>query len=683
MKRIVIALTIGCCFTATAASLTQTTKKTSLASSSSPQHEQQQQHKHKLGFGAMVSGSSDDDHEGLSLENKKKKKSNSSSYFSSSSSSGRLGASNNKNRNKPNTSLDAELELEKDEHLLEHLQKSLVENIQTQERETLRIVQKKVDEQDIENLRDEELTEEDLGITHTHRDNDLIVVDDANNNNNNNNIEGDNGSDLGFKEDDLRKSKTTKPSSSSSSFEDSILTDISKELDEVIEDGKSSSSLTTSMQTAKTTTTKTAETENNNKDIPRAAAFASMDEDLKDVLDAVHTIDNDDKKVSTSSLKKRDRREETLGWTEADAANIDPQNILENAQSGVRALVLNPETVHDLKEKFEDMKSKGEVPVEGNWKKFDAEAKEEKKQQKEAKKMEKIAEESVKILDDIDAARMAQSLESGAGNKSFSWTFSYLYFPLIVFFSILLAVVALLIKLNEKNKLKRGGSFDRSFGHSSPGGKNRMSKSSSRSKLLSVEEEEIVREQQECNPYPDFADLRDIEKGNRIYKSSIESFEEYYDGDDVSSEEEDDDDDDFEGEYEARDKIIEGNNDIYARKEDRRKTTTRMTAGRQSLSEKSSDASSSFTGFREKAIAVAKKAEEFISSANNHHSKKPLMSSASSATFHRASSSKYGADDGGDSNRDVEEKSQQEVKGKPAKPRGESSFVKSATTKWI
>ena len=46
------------------------------------------------------------------------------------------------------------------------------------------------------------------------------------------------------------------------------------------------------------------------------------------------------------------------------------------------------EMLTDLKEKFEDMKNKGEVQVEGNWKKFDAEAKEEKKQMKEAKKME-------------------------------------------------------------------------------------------------------------------------------------------------------------------------------------------------------------------------------------------------------------------------------------------------------
>ena len=94
----------------------------------------------------------------------------------------------------------------------------------------------------------------------------------------------------------------------------------------------------------------------------------------------------------------KDNPEETLGWTEADATSINPESITERAIWCV--LVLNPEIVRDLKEKFEDMKNKGEVQVEGNWKKFDAEAKEEKKQMKEAKKMEEIVEESSKILDD-------------------------------------------------------------------------------------------------------------------------------------------------------------------------------------------------------------------------------------------------------------------------------------------
>ena len=80
----------------------------------------------------------------------------------------------------------------------------------------------------------------------------------------------------------------------------------------------------------------------------------------------------------------------------------------------MRSLVLNPEIVHDLKEKFEDMKNKGEVQVEGNWKKFDAEAKEEKKQMKEAKKMEEIVEESSKILDDIDVDAWRKALTQEA-----------------------------------------------------------------------------------------------------------------------------------------------------------------------------------------------------------------------------------------------------------------------------
>ena len=374
---------------------------------------------------------------------------------------------------KETNALDAELELEKDEHLLEHLQKSLNDNIETQEKETLKLVEMKVDEQDAEKKRRGRTDEEELGIHHNSHGEDEASTTGRIEKSSSKNIEDD-GSELGFKEEDNEsgmKNATSRKTTTTTTFEDSLLTNVSSELDEVIRDGKQS------MIEGRDVT-------------PRAAAFESMDDELKDVLDAVHAVDgsggeNSENKrnnvklarekvlssssSSSSSFDRGDRKittpkdnpEETLGWTEVDATTIDPESITESAQSGVRSLVLNPEIVHELKEKFEDMKNKGEVQVEGNWKKFDAEAKEEKKQMKEAKKMEEIVEESSKILDDIDAVR----IDAGGGSKSFSWTFSYLYFPLIVFFSVLLAVIALLIKTSDKNKLKRygsTGSFDRS-----------------------------------------------------------------------------------------------------------------------------------------------------------------------------------------------------------------------------
>ena len=337
----------------------------------------------------------------------------------------------------------------------------------------------------------------------------------------------------------------------------------------------------------------------------------------------------------------KDNPEETLGWTEADATSINPESITESAQSGVRSLVLNPEIVHDLKEKFEDMKNKGEVQVEGNWKKFDAEAKEEKKQMKEAKKMEEIVEESSKILDDIDAVRMAQSFDAGGGSKSFSWTFSYLYFPLIVFFFILSAVVALLIKTSEKNKLKRFGSTG-SFDRYSP-------KRNSKGKLYMLEEEEIY--QTKNNTYPDFSNLRDFEKGDCIYDESTESFEDEDDDTDCDNDSIDEEDDG--GSY----------NDIYDENDE------------EAFSERSSDVSS-FQGFREKAIAVAKAAEEFLTNARGSSAR---VSNA--GTFYGVS--KYGANEDARDETEVVPASKKEARNNNNNNGQNSSFVKSSTTKWI
>jgi len=543
---------------------------------------------------------------------------------------------------KETNALDAEIELEKDEHLLEHLQKSLNDNIETQEKETLKLVKMKVDEQDAEKMKEEEeLTEEELGIHHSNEDVNVVNNDSGSSSYRNNE---DDGSELGFKEKD--NESEVKNVTTPMTFEDSILKNVSSELDEVIRDGKQSKSKDGDI-------------------VPRAAAFASMDDELQDVLDAVHAVDgsggensvnerNDVKlahekasSLSSSSssspsqsLERGERKailpkgnpEETLGWTEADATTINPESITESAQSGVRSLVLNPEIVHDLKEKFEDMKNKGEVQVEGKWKKFDAEAKEEKKQMKEAKKMEEIVEESSKILDDIDAVRMAQSFDAGGGNKSFSWTFSYFYFPLIVLFSILLAVVALLIKTSEKSNLKRYGSTG-SFDRSSP-------KRNGKNKLHTLEEEEEIYQTKD-NTYPDFSNLRDFEKGNRIYNSSVESFEE----------------DEFEDEDYDGDSIDDGSYDDDGDYDE------------EAFSERSSDVSS-FQGFREKAIAVAKAAEEFLTNAKGGTAR---ISNA--GTFHGAS--KYGANETARDGAGVS----------ASKKRGEngqrSSFVKSSTTKWI
>ena len=557
---------------------------------------------------------------------------------------------------KETNALDAELELEKDEHLLVHLQKSLNDNIETQEKETLKLVKMKVDEQDAEKMQEEEeLTEEELGIHHNNHGEDEESNTGSIDKSSSKNIKDD-GSELGFKEEDNEsgmKNATSrrKTTTTTTTFEDSLLTNVSSELDEVIRDGKQS------MIEGRDVT-------------PRSAAFESMDEELKDVLDAVHAVDgsggeNSENKrnnvkparekvlssssSSSSSFDRGDRKittpkdnpEETLGWTEVDATTIDPESITESAQSGVRSLVLNPEIVHELKEKFEDMKNKGEVQVEGNWKKFDAEAKEEKKQMKEAKKMEAIVEESSKILDDIDAVRMAQSLDAGGGSKSFSWTFSYLYFPLIVFFSVLLAVIALLIKTSDKNKLKRYGSTG-SFDRSSP-------KRKGKSRLYTLEEEEEIYQTTKDNTYPDFSNLRDFEKGNRIYNSSIESFDDDYDDDDY-----DDDSIDEEEDGSCEDDFDE-----------------------EALSERSSDVSS-FQGFREKAIAVAKAAEEFLA-----NGKGATVRVSNAGTFHGAS--KYGANENGrDEKDDVGVTSLKKKESHNNNENGQkSSFIKSSTTKWI
>ena len=557
---------------------------------------------------------------------------------------------------KETNALDAELELEKDEHLLVHLQKSLNDNIETQEKETLKLVKMKVDEQDAEKMQEEEeLTEEELGIHHNNHGEDEESNTGSIDKSSSKNIKDD-GSELGFKEEDNEsgmKNATSrrKTTTTTTTFEDSLLTNVSSELDEVIRDGKQS------MIEGRDVT-------------PRSAAFESMDEELKDVLDAVHAVDgsggeNSENKrnnvkparekvlssssSSSSSFDRGDRKittpkdnpEETLGWTEVDATTIDPESITESAQSGVRSLVLNPEIVHELKEKFEDMKNKGEVQVEGNWKKFDAEAKEEKKQMKEARKMEEIVEESSKILDDIDAVRMAQSLDAGGGSKSFSWTFSYLYFPLIVFFSVLLAVIALLIKTSDKNKLKRYGSTG-SFDRSSP-------KRKGKSRLYTLEEEEEIYQTTKDNTYPDFSNLRDFEKGNRIYNSSIESFDDDYEDDDY-----DDDSIDEEEDGSCEDDFDE-----------------------EALSERSSDVSS-FQGFREKAIAVAKAAEEFLA-----NGKGATVRVSNAGTFHGAS--KYGANENGrDEKDDVGVTSLKKKESHNNNENGQkSSFIKSSTTKWI
>ncbi len=554
---------------------------------------------------------------------------------------------------KETNALDAELELEKDEHLLEHLQKSLNDNIETQEKETLKLVEMKVDEQDAEKMQEEEeLTEEELGIHHNSHGEDEASNTGRIDKSSSKNIKDD-GSELGFKEEDNESGmkNATSRRKTTTTFEDSLLTNVSSELDEVIRDGKQS------MIEGRDVT-------------PRAAAFESMDDELKDVLDAVHAVDgsggeNSENKrnnvklarekvlssssSSSSSFDRGDRKittpkdnpEETLGWTEVDATTIDPESITESAQSGVRSLVLNPEIVHELKEKFEDMKNKGEVQVEGNWKKFDAEAKEEKKQMKEAKKMEEIVEESSKILDDIDAVRMAQSLDAGGGSKSFSWTFSYLYFPLIVFFSVLLAVIALLIKTSDKNKLKRYGSTG-SFDRSSP-------KRKGKSRLYTLGEEEEIYQTTKDNTYPDFSNLRDFEKGNRIYNSSIESFDDDYEDDDYDDDSLDDDEDGS-----CEDDFDE-----------------------EALSERSSDVSS-FQGFREKAIAVAKAAEEFLA-----NGKGATVRVSNAGTFHGAS--KYGANENGrDEKDDVGVTSLKKKESHNNNENGQkSSFIKSSTTKWI
>ena len=551
---------------------------------------------------------------------------------------------------KETNALDAELELEKDEHLLEHLQKSLNDNIETQEKETLKLVEMKVDEQDAEKMQEEEeLTEEELGIHHNSHGEDEASNTGRIDKSSSKNIEDD-GSELGFKEEDNEsgmKNATSRKTTTTTTFEDSLLTNVSSELDEVIRDGKQS------MIEGRDVT-------------PRAAAFESMDDELKDVLDAVHAVDgsggeNSENKrnnvklarekvlssssSSSSSFDRGDRKittpkdnpEETLGWTEVDATTIDPESITESAQSGVRSLVLNPEIVHELKEKFEDMKNKGEVQVEGNWKKFDAEAKEEKKQMKEAKKMEEIVEESSKILDDIDAVR----IDAGGGSKSFSWTFSYLYFPLIVFFSVLLAVIALLIKTSDKNKLKRYGSTG-SFDRSSP-------KRKGKSRLYTLGEEEEIYQTTKDNTYPDFSNLRDFEKGNRIYNSSIESFDDDYEDDDY-----DDDSLDDEEDGSCEDDFDE-----------------------EALSERSSDVSS-FQGFREKAIAVAKAAEEFLA-----NGKGATVRVSNAGTFHGAS--KYGANENArDEKDDVGVTSLKKKESHNNNENGQkSSFIKSSTTKWI
>ena len=568
------------------------------------------------------------------------------------STSKKLPTKKGEDEEKETNALDAEIELEKDEHLLQHLQKSLNDNIETQEKETLKLVKMKVDEQDAEKmLEEEELTEDELGIHHSSHREDADAHDDGIGSSNISGRTESDDSELGFKEEDNENGmKNATKSTTKTTFEDSVLTNVSSELDEVIRDGKQSKS-------------------KSGDGVPRAAAFASMDEQLNDVLDAVHAVDGDsenndkrnkikqlarEKALSSSSSSSssfehddgkttvtKDNPEETLGWTEADATSINPESITENAQSGVRSLVLNPEIVHDLKEKFEDMKNKGEVQVEGNWKKFDAEAKEEKKQMKEAKKMEEIVEESSKILDDIDAVRMAQSLDAGGGSKSFSWTFSYLYFPLIVFFFILSAVVALLIKTSEKNKLKRFGSTG-SFDRSSP-------KRNGKGKLYTLEEEEIY--QTKNNTYPDFSNLRDFEKGDCIYDESTESFVDEDDDTDCDNDSIDEDDDG--GSY----------NDIYDDNDE------------EAFSERSSDVSS-FQGFREKAIAVAKAAEEFLTNARGSSAR---VSNA--GTFYGVS--KYGANEDARDETEVVPASKKKASNNNNNNGQNSSFVKSSTTKWI
>ena len=563
------------------------------------------------------------------------------------STSKKLPTKKGEDEEKETNALDAEIELEKDEHLLQHLQKSLNDNIETQEKETLKLVKMKVDEQDAEKmLEEEELTEDELGIHHSSHREDADAHDDGIGSSNISGRTESDDSELGFKEEDNENGmKNATKSTTKTTFEDSVLTNVSSELDEVIRDGKQSKS-------------------KSGDGVPRAAAFASMDEQLNDVLDAVHAVDGDsenndkrnnikqlarEKALSSSSSSSsfgkttvtKDNPEETLGWTEADATSINPESITESAQSGVRSLVLNPEIVHDLKEKFEDMKNKGEVQVEGNWKKFDAEAKEEKKQMKEAKKMEEIVEESSKILDDIDAVRMAQSLDAGGGSKSFSWTFSYLYFPLIVFFFILSAVVALLIKTSEKNKLKRFGSTG-SFDRSSP-------KRNGKGKLYTLEEEEIY--QTKNNTYPDFSNLRDFEKGDCIYDESTESFVDEDDDTDCDNDSIDEEDDG--GSY----------NDIYDDNDE------------EAFSERSSDVSS-FQGFREKAIAVAKAAEEFLTNARGSSAR---VSNA--GTFYGVS--KYGANEDARDETEVVPASKKKASNNNNNNGQNSSFVKSSTTKWI
>merc|ERR1711970_1139538 len=281
------------------------------------------------------------------------------------STSKKLPTKKGEDEEKETNALDAEIELEKDEHLLQHLQKSLNDNIETQEKETLKLVKMKVDEQDAEKmLEEEELTEDELGIHHSSHREDADAHDDGIGSSNNSGRTESDDSELGFKEEDNENGmKNATKSTTKTTFEDSVLTNVSSELDEVIRNGKQSKS-------------------KSGDGVPRAAAFASMDEQLNDVLDAVHAVDGDsenndkrnnvkqlarEKALSSSSSSSfehydgkttvtKDNPEETLGWTEADATSINPESITESAQSGVRSLVLNPEIVHDLKEKFEDMK---------------------------------------------------------------------------------------------------------------------------------------------------------------------------------------------------------------------------------------------------------------------------------------------------------------------------------------
>ena len=95
----------------------------------------------------------------------------------------------------------------------------------------------------------------------------------------------------------------------------------------------------------------------------------------------------------------------------------------------------------------------------------------------------------------------------------------------------------------------------------------------------------------------------------------------------------------------------------------------------EAFSERSSDVSS-FQGFREKAIAVAKAAEEFLTDARGSSAR---VSNA--GTFYGVS--KYGANEDARDETEVVPASKKEASNNNNNNGQNSSFVKSSTTKWI